>query len=70
MLLRKKKKAALSVSFHLPKASCVEWLTALQSRLQVLKIIRELLILAKLHHVIEVLHMLHHRVQLVERKWG
>ncbi len=60
------KKAALSVLPLLPKASCVEWLAALQPCLQVLKIICELLILAKLHHVIEVLHMLHHGVQLVE----
>ena len=51
--------------FHLPKASCVEWLTALQPRLQILKVICELLIFSKLHHIIEVLHMLHHRVQLV-----
>jgi len=53
---------------HLPKASCVEWLTALQPCLQVLKVICELLILSKLHHVIEVFHMLHHCVQLVERE--
>lgn len=65
-----RKKAALSVFLHLPKASCVEWLAALQSSLQILKIIRELLILSELHHVIEVLHMLHHCVQLVEGEQG
>lgn len=64
------KKAALSILLHLPKASGVEWLTALKPRLQVLKIISELLIFSKLHHVIEVLHMLHHCVQLVEGEWG
>lgn len=52
--------------FHLPKASCVEWLTALQTCLQVLKIISEFLILSKLHNIIEVLHMLHHSIQLME----
>lgn len=56
--------------FHLPKASCVEWLAALQPRFQVLKIICELLILSKLHYVIEVLHMLHHSIQLMEGEWG
>lgn len=55
---------------HLPKASCVEWLAALQPRLQILKIVRELLILAKFHDVIEVLHVLHHCVELRERKGG
>lgn len=59
-----RKKAALSVFLHLPKASCVEWLAALQSSLQILKIIRELLILSELHHVIEVLHMLDDCIQL------
>ena len=63
-------KAAVSVLFHLPKASCVEWLAALQPGLQVLKVICELLILSELHHVIEVLHMLHHRVQLMEGRMG
>lgn len=55
---------------HSPKASCVEWLSTFQPRLQVLKVICELLIFSKLHHVIEVLHMLHHCVQLVEGELG
>lgn len=52
--------------FHLPEASCVEWLAAFQPCFQVLKIICELLILSELHNVIEVFHMLHHSVQLRE----
>lgn len=56
--------------FRLPKASCVEWLAALQPRLQILKVVSELLILSKLHDVVEVLHMLHHSVQLMEGEWG
>lgn len=69
-VIAQKKVRHLSVLFHLPKASCVEWLTALQPRLQVLKIICELLILPKLHNVIEVFHMLHHCVQLLKKGNG
>lgn len=48
----------------LPKATCVERLSTLQTSSQILKIISELLVLSKLHHVIEVLHMLDDRIQL------
>lgn len=67
---RKEEEEEEELFCSLPKASCVEWLTALQTRLQVLKVIRELLILSKLHHVIEVLHVLHHGVQLEESGRG
>lgn len=55
---------------HSPKASCVEWLAALQTRLQILEIVRELLILSKFHHIIEVLHVLDHCVQLKGEEGG
>lgn len=49
-----------SLSLSLPKAASVERLAALQARSQVLEVIRELLVLSELHHVVEVLHVLHH----------
>ena len=39
-------------------------MSALQARGEILKIIRELLVLSELHHVVEVLHVLDDRVQL------
>lgn len=63
-------KTALSGSLLLPKASCVERLAALQPRLQVLEVVCELLVLSKLHHVVEMLDVLHHRVQLGRREGG
>lgn len=51
---------------RLPKAACVERLAALQPRLQILKVVCELLIFAELHHVVEMLHVLHHCVELPE----
>lgn len=48
----------------LPEAACVERLSTLQTSSQILKVISELLVLSKLHHVIEVLHMLDDCIQL------
>lgn len=47
-----------------PKAACVKGLTSLQTSGKILKVIGELLILTKLYHIIEVLHMLDNGVQL------
>lgn len=54
----------------LPEASRVEWLSALQTSRQVLKVICELLVLPELNHIIEVLHMLDNCVQLENRQRG
>lgn len=51
-------------SRFLPKAACVERLSTLQTGGQILKVISELLVLSKLHHVVEVLHMLDDCIQL------
>lgn len=59
-----------SPTSHLPKAPCVERLAALQPRLQILKVVCELLILTELHHVVEMLHMLHHCVELPKKEEG
>ena len=63
LLSQTKHTARVAVSSS-PKASGVERLAALQPRLQVLKVVCEFLVLSKLHHVVEVLHVLHHGVQL------
>lgn len=49
---------------NIPKAACVERLRALQSTEQVLNVICKLLVFSKFHHIIEVLHVLDHSVQL------
>lgn len=51
-----------------PKASGVKGLATLQTRGKILKVICELLILAELNHVIEVLYMLDDGVQLQREK--
>lgn len=53
-----------------PEASRVERLSALQTSRQVLKVIRELLVLPELNHIVEVLHMLDDCVQLENRRMG
>lgn len=50
----------------LPKASSVKRLAALQSCLQVFKVICELLILSKLNHIVEVFDIMYHCVQLLK----
>lgn len=57
-------------SMFLPEASRVERLSALQTSRQVLKVIRELLVLPELNHIVEVLHMLDNCVQLENRQRG
>lgn len=47
-----------------PKATCVERLTTFQPGVEILKVIGELLVLSKLHHVVEVLHVLDDSIQL------
>lgn len=54
--------------FSVPKAACVKGLTSLQTSGKILKVIRELLILAKLHHIIEMLHVLDNSVQLQRKR--
>lgn len=51
-------------SRFIPKAACVERLSSLQTSRQILKVISKLLVLPKLNHVIEVLHMLDDCIQL------
>lgn len=51
-----------------PEAASVEGLPALQPGGEVLKVIGKLLVFSKLHHIIEVLHVLDHRVEL-ENIW-
>lgn len=53
-----------------PKAPSVERLAALQAGGEVLEVVRELLVFPKLHHVVEVLHVLDHRVELQTRESG
>lgn len=55
-------------SMFLPEASRVERLSALQTSRQVLKVIREFLVLPELNHIVEVLHMLDDCVQLENRQ--
>lgn len=55
---------AASIRWTLPKAARVERLAALKARGQVLEVVRELLVLAKLNHVIEMFHVLDDGVQL------
>lgn len=50
----------LSLALVLPKAASVERLAALEACSQVLEIVRELLVLSELHHIVEVLYVLHH----------
>lgn len=50
--------------YSVPKAACVKGLATLQTCGKILKVICELLILAKLNHVIEVLYVLNDGVQL------
>lgn len=50
----------VSLSFRLPKAASVERLAALEACCQVLEVVRELLVLSELHHIVEVLYVLHH----------
>lgn len=47
-----------------PKATCVERLSTFQTGIEILKVVSELLVLAELHHVVEVLHVLDDRIQL------
>lgn len=47
-----------------PKATCVERLSTFQAGVEILKVVSELLVLSKLHHVVEVLHVLDDRIQL------
>lgn len=54
--------------FSAPKAARVKGLTSLQTSGKILKVICELLILAKLHHIIEVLHVLDNGVQLLRKQ--
>lgn len=51
-------------SRFIPKASCVERLSSLQTSSQIFKVISKLLVLSKLHHIVEVLHMLDNCIQL------
>lgn len=53
-----------------PEASRVERLSALQTSREVLKVVRELLVLPKLNHIVEVLHMLDDCVQLENKQRG
>lgn len=47
-----------------PKATSVERLSTFQTGIEILKVVSELLVLAELHHVVEVLHVLNDRIQL------
>lgn len=64
----KEKQPPLPRRHPIPEAARVERLSALQTGGQVLKVVGELLVLAKLHHVVEVLHVLDHRVELTKVK--
>lgn len=47
-----------------PKASCVERLSCLQTSSQIFKVISKLLVLSKLHHVVEMLDVLDNCIEL------
>lgn len=61
-------RCSIDGSVLLPKAPSVERLAALQTGGKVLEVIRELLVFAVLHNLVEVLHMLDYRVQLQRQR--